>query len=202
MGLVLLALLVLGRFVPLPSTLMLARWATGREVQRDWKPLEAIAPALVRAVVASEDQKFCQHWGIDFGELNAVLSDPDGPARGASTITMQTVKNAYLWPGRSIIRKGLELPLALAIDGLWGKRRVMEVYLNLAEWGDGLYGAEAAARHYFGKSAADLSEIEAARLAAALPNPLLRAAANPSSASRRVLSRMGEIAPYASCVTG
>lgn len=202
MGLVVIGLLVLGRLLPLPSTLMLARWATGAEVTRHWTPLERIAPALVRAVIASEDQKFCRHWGVDFAELRDVLMDPDGPWRGASTVTMQTVKNAYLWPGRSMIRKALEIPLALAVDGLWGKARVMEVYLNLAEWGEGLFGAEAAARHYFGKSAGALSPVEAARLVAALPNPFLRAAANPSAASRRVLARMETMGPYAACVTG
>ncbi len=123
-------------------------WLTQAPVTRHWQPLDDIAPTLVRAVIASEDQRFCQHSGVDFGALAEVLDDPDGPSRGASTINMQLVKNVYLWPGRSYIRKGLEIPLALVVDLAWGKRRVMEVYLNVAEWGDGLFGIEAAARHH------------------------------------------------------
>ncbi len=114
------ASLVLGRFLPVASTLMLGRWVTFQPVSRDWVPLSAISPALARAVIASEDQRFCDHWGVDFVELQAVLDDEGGPGRGASTITMQVAKNVYLWPGRSYIRKGLEIPLALLIDTLWG----------------------------------------------------------------------------------
>ena len=153
----LLASLILGRFVPVPSTLMLARWATGKDVHRIWRPLEAMPRSLVEAVIASEDQRYCTHHGVDFIALNDVLSDEDGPSRGASTVTMQLAKNLYLWPGRSYLRKGLELPLALILDLAWGKARVMEVYLNIAEWGEGIFGAEAAAQHYYKKPASSLT---------------------------------------------
>jgi monofunctional biosynthetic peptidoglycan transglycosylase len=183
--LVLLAgLIALWRFVPPVSTLMLARWATFRGVERVYVPLARISPLLIAAVVTSEDALFCRHRGVDWGALNEVINeaDEDGPSRGASTITMQTAKNLFLWPQRSTIRKGLEIPLALALDRAWGKRRVLEVYLNIAEWGDGVFGAEAAARRYFHKSAADLSQREASLLATALPNPISR---NPSRPKQR-----------------
>ena len=198
----LVASLALGRFVPLPSTLMLGRWVTGQDVTREWIPLSRIAPILAEAVIAAEDQRFCQHWGVDLVELQKVLDDEEGVSRGASTLTMQVAKNIYLWPGRSYLRKAIEIPLALLVDISWGKARVMEVYLNVAEWGEGLFGAEAAARHYFGKPASALSPAEAARLAAALPNPLERDPRRPSLASRRISGRITGIAPYSACVTG
>src|SRR3954471_20440666 len=159
-----------------PSTLMLARWVTGRAVQRIVVPLTAISPFLPAAVIASEDARFCQHHGVDWDALSDVVDDmgDGGPARGASTITMQTAKNAFLWSSRSYIRKAIEIPLALYLDLVWGKRRTMEIYLNVAEWGQGIFGAEAAARHHFGKSARELTRREAALLATALPNPILR----------------------------
>lgn len=197
------ALLLLYRFVPPPSTLMLGRWLTFRTVERDWVPLSQISRYLIRAVIASEDQRFCSHAGVDWGELNAVLQDEDGPSRGASTLTMQTAKNLFLWPGRSYLRKGLELPMALAIDLAWPKRRVIEVYLNIAEWGDGIFGAEAAAQHHFGKPASRLTPAEAARLAGALPNPILRNPSRPSralqAAAGRVQRRMNQLGPLANC---
>ena len=153
---------------------MLWRWATGERVERSWAPLAAIAPALPRAVMAAEDARFCIHHGIDFGELRAAIEDADdlSEMRGGSTIAQQTAKNLFLWPGRSVVRKALEFPLALWLDLVLGKRRVMEIYLNIAEWGpNGEFGAEAAARHAFGKSARDLTAREAALLAAILPNP-------------------------------
>ncbi len=192
--------LLAGRFIPVASTLMLGRWLTFQPVERQWIAMDSIAPALARAVIASEDQRFCTHWGVDFVELAAVLRDRDGPSRGASTLSMQVAKNVYLWPGRSYLRKALELPLALLIDLAWGKRRMMEIYLNVAEWGDGLFGAEAAARAYFGKSARHLSAVEAARLAAALPNPIERDAGAASAASRRILHRMAEAGPLTTCL--
>lgn len=195
--------ILLYRVVPVPSTLMLARWLTLRPVEREWAPLAQISPNLIRAVIAAEDQRFCSHRGVDWIELNAVLEDEDGPSRGASTLTMQTAKNVFLWPGRSYIRKGLEIPLALAIDFAWGKQRVIEVYLNVAEWGHGLFGAEAAAQRYFGKSAARLSPAEAARLAAALPNPLLRDPGRPNrglqSAAARAQRRLGQLGSLGDC---
>jgi monofunctional biosynthetic peptidoglycan transglycosylase len=174
-------LILLWRVVPPVSTLMLARWVTFRGVERTYVPLARISPRLVAAVVISEDALFCRHHGVDWGALNEVINeaDEDGPSRGASTITMQTAKNLFLWPQRSAIRKGLEIPLALVLDRAWGKKRVLEVYLNIAEWGPGLFGAEAAARHYFHKSAADLTQREASLLATALPNPSLRDASRP-----------------------
>jgi monofunctional glycosyltransferase len=198
--LILAVTLLLGRFLPVPSTLMLGRWLIGKQVERQWQPLERISPHLVRAVISSEDQRFCLHRGVDFAALREVLDDEDGPSRGASTIPMQVAKNVYLWPGRSYLRKALEIPLALTLDLAWGKPRVMEIYLNIAEWGDGLFGAEIAAQHYFGKSARDLSAAEAARLAAALPNPLLRSASKASPQARRILSRMGEAGALTGCL--
>jgi monofunctional biosynthetic peptidoglycan transglycosylase len=181
---VLAGLLLLWRAVPPVSTLMLSRWVTSRGVERTYVPLARISPRLIAAVLISEDALFCRHHGVDWGALNEVINeaDEDGPSRGASTITMQTAKNLFLWPQRSAIRKGLEIPLAVLLDRAWGKKRVIEVYLNIAEWGPGIFGAEAAARHYFHKSAADLSQREASLLATALPNPILR---DPSRPKRR-----------------
>ncbi|MFE1602679.1 monofunctional biosynthetic peptidoglycan transglycosylase [Methylobacterium sp. ID0610] len=191
------------RAVDPPSTLMLGRWMTARPVQHDAVPLSAMAPVLVQAVIASEDQRFCLHGGVDWEALGQVVSDEDGPSRGASTVTMQTVKNVFLWPSRSYIRKALEIPLALAADVIWGKRRTMEIYLNLAEWGEGVFGAEAAAHHWFGKSARDLTRAEAALLVASLPNPAARNPARPSRGLKalagRLQSRMARIDGLAAC---
>jgi monofunctional biosynthetic peptidoglycan transglycosylase len=171
------------------SALMLWRQATGQRVERSWAPLGAIAPALPRSVMAAEDARFCIHHGIDFGELRAAIEDADelSEMRGGSTIAQQTAKNLFLWPGRSVIRKALEFPLALWLDLVLGKRRVMEIYLNIAEWGpSGQFGAEAASRHAFNKSARDLTAREAALLAAILPNPRQRSAARPGPGVRRL----------------
>ena len=171
------------------STLMLWRRATGERVERIWMPLGAIAPVLPRTVMAAEDARFCTHRGIDFGELRAAFEDADdfSEMRGGSTIAQQTAKNLFLWQGRSVIRKVLEFPLALWLDLVLGKRRLMEIYLNIAEWGpNGAFGAEAAARQAYGKSARDVSAREAALLAAILPNPDARSAARPSAGVRRV----------------
>jgi monofunctional biosynthetic peptidoglycan transglycosylase len=199
----LLIAILLYAFMPVPSTLMIGRWLTLQPVERRWVPLTEISPNLIRAVIAAEDQRYCSHRGVDWVELNAVMEDEDGPSRGASTLTMQTAKNVFLWPGRSYVRKALEIPLAMAIDFAWGKPRVVEVYLNVAEWGEGLYGAEAAAQRYFGKPAARLSPAEAARLAAALPNPLLRNPARPSrglqAGAARIQRRVGQIGPLGDC---
>lgn len=190
-------LIFLYAVAPPVSNLMLVRWLSGDSVSRTWTPLEQIAPALPLAVAASEDSRFCQHGGVDWVEFRNAMQtvDEDGlPTRGASTLTMQTVKNLVLWPGRSAVRKGLELPLAAVADMVWSKRRTMELYLNVAEWGEGVFGAEAAARHYFGKSASKLTRGESARLAAVLPNPLVYNAARPS---RYVATRSGRIAARA-----
>ncbi len=188
-----LGLVLLYAAVPPVSTLMLGRWATLQGASRDWVPLEAISRHLPRAVIAAEDSRFCQHRGVDWDALQEVIeaAGEDGPARGASTIAMQTAKNVFLWPGRSYIRKGMEIPVALVIDAVWGKERVMEVYLNVAEWGEGIFGAEAAARHHFRKSARDLSPREAALLAAVLPNPITRNAGRPSGYVSRRAAMIG-----------
>ncbi|MFD2248720.1 monofunctional biosynthetic peptidoglycan transglycosylase [Pseudochelatococcus lubricantis] len=191
-----LLLLLLYGVVPPVSTLMLGRWLTLQPAEREWVALADIAPALPQAVIASEDSRFCLHGGVDWGALRQVIGDAgdDGPARGASTIPMQTVKNLVLWPGRSYVRKGLEVPLALYADAIWSKRRMMENYLNIAEWGVGIFGAEAAARRYFGKSARNLTRREAALLATALPNPRQRDPARPARfharAANAVIARM------------
>nr|WP_313898804.1 monofunctional biosynthetic peptidoglycan transglycosylase [Methylobacterium sp. E-045] len=189
LALILLLGLVYSALTP-PSTLMLARWVSGKPVSREAVTLDAISPLLVQAVIASEDQRFCLHNGVDWGALRDVVDDDEGPSRGASTISMQAVKNVFLWPGRSFIRKGLEIPLAVVADALWGKRRMMEVYLNIAEWGEGVYGAEAASQRWFGKSARNLSRSEASLLAAVLPNPILRNPALPSRGVRAVAARI------------
>jgi monofunctional biosynthetic peptidoglycan transglycosylase len=202
------ALILLYRFVPPVSTLMLARWIGGETVERYYVPLEGISPALRAAVIVSEDARFCQHHGVDWGALREVIGEEDaeGPSRGASTIAMQTAKNLFLWPSRSYLRKAIEIPLALLIGFEWPKRRILEVYLNLAEWGDGIFGAEGAARHYFGKSADKLDAREAALLAAALPNPRLRNAAKPSRLHQflaaRLMARARAGGPLTSCIEG
>ena len=169
-----------------------------------WVPYASISDNLKRAVIASEDQRFCLDHGVDFGAIRDVVEDEDSPSRGASTIAMQTVKNVFLWPGRSYIRKAIEIPLALALDTLWGKRRMMEIYLNVAEWGDGIYGAQAASRHWFGKDASRLTRNEAALLAAVLPNPITRSAGRPSPGVRRRAARiqamMGQIDGLTGCL--
>ncbi len=142
-------------------------------------------------MVASEDATFCDNDGVDWGSLHEVLSGAGkhGPSRGASTITMQTAKNLFLWPGRSVIRKGVEIPMALVLGKAWSKARTLEIYLNIAEWGDGLYGIEAAAERYFHKRASQLNLREAALLATALPNPFLRNPARPSPLQRRLAAQ-------------
>lgn len=192
--------------VPPVSTLMLGRWMTLQPVDRQFVSLDQIAPALPLAVMTAEDSLFCQHSGVDWDALREVVeaADEDGPARGASTIPMQTAKNLFLWPGRSYLRKGLELPVALYLDLIWTKAKMMENYLNVAEWGNGIFGAEAAARAYFRKSAKNLTRREAALLATALPNPLVRNPARPSrSHSARagtIMARMEAAAPYGDCL--
>jgi monofunctional glycosyltransferase len=172
------------------STLMLWRRAEGARVEQVMTPIDLLGPTLPRSVIAAEDARFCSHHGIDFGELRLALKAETagvGRPRGASSITQQLAKNLFLWPGRSYVRKVLELPLALWIDFVIPKRRQLEIYLNIAEWGpNGEFGAEAGARHAFGKSAAALSLSEAALLAAVLPNPIRRDPRRPSPALRRL----------------
>jgi monofunctional biosynthetic peptidoglycan transglycosylase len=176
--------------VPPVSTLMLARWLSGESVARTYVPLSQISRELPAAVISSEDARFCQHGGVDWGALHEVISDEDGPSRGASTIPMQVAKNLFLWPSRSYVRKALEIPLAVVLDLVWSKRRMIEIYLNIAEWGEGTFGAEAAARKHFGKPARELTRREAALLAASLPNPLARNPGRPSVRLRALAGRV------------
>jgi len=148
-----------------------------------WTPIDGIAPVMARSAVAAEDANFCAHWGFDMEAIRSAIED--GAGRGASTISQQVVKNVYLWHGRSWARKALEAVLTPVVETLWPKRRIVEVYLNVAEFDAGVFGVEAAARHYFGVSAADLSAVQAARLAAVLPAPKRRSAASPSAALRK-----------------
>lgn len=161
-------------FVPVPGTVnMSGRVLQGTEVYYSWTRLEEVSPHLVRAVIAAEDTRFCAHNGVDLDAIQTALEEREesGRLRGASTLTQQTAKNVFLWNGGGYARKGAEAWMAVFIDGFWGKRRVMEAYLNVAEWGDGLYGAEAAAYGRYGKPARELTKFEAARLAAVLPSP-------------------------------
>jgi monofunctional biosynthetic peptidoglycan transglycosylase len=180
------------RFVDPVSTLMVWRRVTGQRVEQHWVPLARIAPALRLAVIAAEDDRFCTHHGIDFSELHEVIGGIEdvgdlAGVRGGSTITQQTVKNLFLWQGRSFVRKALEFPLALWLDFVLPKRRVLEIYLNIAEWGpNGEFGVEAAARRAFKRSAHDLDAHEAALLAATLPNPHLRDPRAPKPGQRRL----------------
>jgi monofunctional biosynthetic peptidoglycan transglycosylase len=189
------AAITLFRFVDPPmSTLMLAQRLTGTPVRQNWVPLGQISPQLVRAVIASEDSQFCTHRGIDFRELEAALEQAEREGsdlvRGASTITMQVAKNLYLWPSRSYVRKGLELLLAPAIELIWPKSRTLEIYLNIAEWGPGIFGIEAASRHHFRKPASRLTAREAALLATALPSPLERNPGRPGATHRQLAQRI------------
>lgn len=176
-------------FITPISTPMLWRYLTGQRVERIVRPLEAISPAVPMAVIASEDQRFCAHGGIDWTELRTAIEDAEDieDLRGGSTITQQTVKNLFLWPGRSYVRKALEFPLSAWVDLILPKRRIMELYLNIAEWGpNGEFGVEAGSRRAFGRSAAELGYGEAALLAAILPNPKVRNARQPGPQVRRL----------------
>ena len=176
---------------PPGSMLMASEALLGNEVDHRWVPLQAISPNLIKAVIVSEDGQFCRHRGVDWKAIGLAIDRAgiDGP-RGASTISMQTVKNLFLWNSRSYLRKALEIPLTYATELVWSKSRILEIYLNIAEWGPGVYGAEAAARYHFRKSAARLTADEAARLAAALPDPLGRDAGNPGHTTARAASRV------------
>jgi monofunctional glycosyltransferase len=186
----LLTLLYLLPFVHPPSTLMLKDLVTLRGYERDWTPIDESSPRLVHSVMMSEDGQFCRHKGVDLGELRVLIREAlDGEAtRGGSTITMQVVKNLYLWHGRSYVRKAIELPLAIYFDFVVPKKRIMEIYLNIAEWGPGVYGAEAGAQHHFGRSTMNLNAREAALMAVTLPNPHARNPARPTNNLNRVAS--------------
>jgi monofunctional biosynthetic peptidoglycan transglycosylase len=183
-------LVPLYRFANPVSTLMLWRWMTGQRVERTWIPIEGIAPALPLAVIGAEDGTFCHNRGIDLAAMREAVEQSDddlGALRGASTITQQAAKNLFLWQGRSFVRKALELPLALWLNIVLPKRRVLEIYLNIVEWGpNGEFGAEAASHWAFNRSAHGLNTQEAAELASILPNPHLRSARNPTPLVRRL----------------
>ena len=184
---IVLMLVVLYRWVDPPvSTLMLGQRLGGTPIERRWVPLDRISPHLIKAVILSEDGGFCRHRGVDWTALEEAI----GSARGGSTITMQVVKNLFLWPSRSYLRKLIEIPLAYLVELIWPKRRILEIYLNIAEWGDGVFGAEAAARQHFLKSASRLTAEEAALLAVSLPNPIERTAGYPSAGTRRLAARL------------
>jgi monofunctional glycosyltransferase len=186
-------LVVLYRFVTPPGTpLMLIRMVEGAGIDKSWRSLDGISPNLAQAVIASEDTLFCSHAGFDWASMRQAWQGniAGGQLRGGSTISMQTAKNAWLWQDRTYLRKGLEAWFTLWMELLWPKARVMEVYLNIIEWGDGIYGAEAAARTFFGKPAANLTKREAALMAAVLPNPLRWSPAKPT---RYIASRASVI---------
>ncbi len=213
------AFLVIVFFAPLPllvvykieavhpvSTLMMRDWLIGPGARREWVELEDIAPVLYQSVMMSEDGKFCQHNGVDWQELNTVIENViDGErTRGASTITMQLVKNLFLWPDRSFLRKGLEIPYALMADLILDKQRIMEIYLNVVELDTGVFGVQAAAKHYFGRSSSKLSRRQAALLAVTLPNPKNRNSAKPSRSMNRiariVVRRARASGAYVGCI--
>ena len=169
------AMVILYRFIPPPVTpLMVIRAVEGRGLDHRWRPIDQVSPALPRALIAAEDAKFCDHRGFDFDALYKAYENNESgrKIRGGSTISQQTAKNVFLWPGRSYVRKGLEAWFTVLIETFWGKKRIMEVYLNSIEYGSGIYGAEAASRRYFGVGADKLSQAQASRLAAILPSPL------------------------------
>ena len=193
------------RFVPPPLTpLMVIRLFEGNWISKDWVSYDEISPNLVRAVIAAEDAGFCTHWGFDFAAIRKALrhNEKSRRLRGGSTISNQTAKNTFLWPGDTTVtryaRKLVEPYFTILIEGMWGKRRILEVYLNVVEWAPGVYGAEAAAQHHFHKSAAALSRREAALLAAALPNPQRYNAGKPGAyLSRRagqIQAQMNDVA--------
>jgi len=203
--LVLAGLIALYAFARPVSTLMLGRMAIGKSYERTYVRLADIAPIAVASVIASEDDGFCQNDGVDWDALHDVIhgAGKNGPSRGASTITMQTAKNLFLWPGRSTVRKGIEIGVALVLGKVWSKAHTVEVYLNIAEWGDGLYGIEAASQRYFHKRASQLDAREAALLATSLPNPIKRNAARPSPMQRilaaRIVARANDTADRLDC---
>ncbi|MFZ5774983.1 MAG: monofunctional biosynthetic peptidoglycan transglycosylase [Thermodesulfobacteriota bacterium] len=187
----LLFVIVMFRWLPVPySSLMLQRWFAAQvdgesdfALRQRWRPLSAISPHAALAVVASEDQKFPFHYGFDLEAIDKAMEDNPHRKRprGASTISQQVAKNLFLWPGRSFVRKGIEAGITVLLEGLWPKARILEVYLNVAEFGSGIFGVEAASQAFFHKSAAKLNQAEAAILAAILPSPLRSSAMRPSA---------------------
>ncbi len=193
-------------FVNPPITLVMLQNALteGGGIHKIWVDLKDVSPNLIRAVVASEDARFCSHHGIDWVEVQNALEEEDGPPRGASTITMQAARNLFFPAGRSWIRKAFEAPLALYTDLILSKRRILEIYLNVAEWGRGVYGVAEAAKRGYGTRPARLTPGQSALLAAVLPSPLSRNPAKPSPVlwrvARRVDQRAATLGPAADCV--
>lgn len=201
------AIIALYAVVPPPVTpLMVIRWFGGAELRKDWVSLPGVSSHVPRAVIAAEDNLFCTHHGFDWRSIEDAIEDyaAGKRVRGASTVSMQTAKNLFLWPGRDFMRKGIEAYLTVVVEALWSKRRIMEVYLNIAEWGEGIYGIGAAARAHFGKSPGSLSAREAALLAAVLPNPREWSPARPSAyigeRARVIETRIRQLGPMLSCV--
>lgn len=193
--------------VPPPITpLMILRLAQGEGLQRDWVRFDQISPHLAASVIAAEDNLFCSHNGFDWDSMREAIDDAlaGKRTRGASTISMQTAKNLFLWPDSSIVRKVLEPYPTLVLELVWSKRRIIEVYLNVAEWAPGVYGAEAAARVHFGKPASELGRREAALLAAVLPNPRKLSASAPSDyvagRAATIRKRVGQLGDLTACV--
>jgi monofunctional biosynthetic peptidoglycan transglycosylase len=185
-----------GRIVPPPITeLMVQRLIQGYGWDYQWRPLSQISPDLTQAAVASEDARFCSHHGFDFAAMQAAMRHnerrPNGRVKGGSTISQQTAKNVFLWPGRSYVRKAIEAWYTVLIETVWGKRRIMEVYLNVVEFGPGIYGAEAASQHYFHVDASRLSPAQAAHLISVLPEPLKWRVAAPGAYVARRSRRIG-----------
>jgi len=199
-------LVVLFRFVPPPGTMLMVErkvesWTDGEpiDLQRSWRSYDEISDSLKIAVIAGEDQRFAQHWGFDFDAMQAAFlhNERGGSIRGASTLSQQVSKNLFLWSGRSYFRKALEAWFTALIETFWSKQRILEVYLNSVEWDDGVFGAEAAARHHFGVGAGSLSTQQASLLAAVLPNPRVWSASHPSTyVARRagwIRTQMGQL---------
>ena len=177
-------LIVLFSFLPPPINIyqMQEAWRLGG-IEKDWVSFDDIAPVMARSVVAAEDANFCLHWGFDMAAIRDAIEE--GGGRGASTLSQQVVKNTFLWHGRSYLRKALEAAITPVMELLWSKRRILEVYLNTAEFAEGVFGVQAAAQHHFGVDAGDLSALQAARLAAVLPDPKGRSASKPSDFVRK-----------------
>jgi monofunctional biosynthetic peptidoglycan transglycosylase len=201
------ALMVLYLFINPPSTLMVIGWLSGEKVAQKWVPLASMSPHIKKAVVLSEDSAFCNHYGFDFKQLGKSISKAwkhDKEVTATSTISQQLVKNLYFWPGRSWLRKILEVPLTLWMEMLWSKEKILETYLNVAEWGRNVYGIEAAAKHHFRTSARHLSMAQSALLATSLPNPIQRNASRAGSAqtllARHLVLRLHTSAPDLGCI--
>ena len=186
---------ILYRFVPPPATpLMVIRLAEGKGWNHRWRSINDVSPTLPRALIAAEDARFCDHHGFDFEALQKAYENNEKgkKIRGGSTISQQTAKNVFLWPGRSYVRKGLEAYFTVLIETLWGKKRIMEVYLNSIEYGPGIYGAEAASQTYFKVGADRLTPVQSSRLAAILPSPLKWKAVNPGRYVKKRSSKIGK----------